>query len=86
MLIYLWLKVHTFQQVVALKLLSSDKKHTNRLQGVLISAQYCHYRLVVGGESGMVQWLRVEARDREIRVRFPVPVGVSDLVVACHSS
>ena len=83
MLIYLWLKVHTFQQGVAFKLLCSDKKHTNRLQGVLISAQYCHYRLVVGGggESGMVQWLRVEARDQEIRVRFPSPAVISDLVV-----
>ena len=33
------------------------------------------------GESGMVQWLRVEARDREIRVRFPSPAVISDLVV-----
>ena len=34
----------------------------------------------------MVQWLRVEARDREIQVRFPVPAAISDLVVVCHSS
>ena len=34
----------------------------------------------------MVQWLRVETRDREIRVRFPAPAVISDLVVVCHSS
>ena len=34
----------------------------------------------------MVQWLRVETRDREIRVQFPALAVVSDLVVACHSS
>ena len=37
-------------------------------------------------ESGVVQWLRVETRDREVRVQFPAPAVVSDLVVACHSS
>ena len=31
-----------------------------------------------GKESGMVQWLRVEAHDRGIRVRFPAPVVISD--------
>ena len=31
----------------------------------------------------MVQWLRV---DREIRVRFPAPAVIPDLVVMCHSS
>ena len=30
----------------------------------------------------MVQWLRFEAYDREIRVRFPALVVISDLVVA----
>ena len=37
-------------------------------------------------ESGMVQWLRVEACDREIRVQFPAPAVISDLDVVCHSS
>ena len=41
---------------------------------------------VEGVESGMVQWLRVEACDREIRVQFPAPAVISDLVVVCHSS
>ena len=47
---FLWLKMRTFQRGVEFKLLCSNKKkHSNRLQGVLISAQYCHYWLVVGG-------------------------------------
>ena len=33
------------------------------------------------GESGMVQWLRVKAHDREIRVQLQVPTVISDLVV-----
>ena len=37
-------------------------------------------------ESGMVHWLRVETRDREIRVRYPALAVNSDLVVACHTS
>ena len=36
------------------------------------------------GESGMVQWLRVEARDREIRFQFPQPEVIADLVVVCQ--
>ena len=31
------------------------------------------------------EWLRVEARDRKIRVWFPAPEVISDLVVVCHS-
>ena len=37
-------------------------------------------------ESGMVQWLRVEAFVQEIGVRFPMPTVISDLVVVCQSS
>ena len=36
-------------------------------------------------ESGIVQWISVEARDREIQVLFPAPAVISDLVVVCHS-
>ena len=39
---------------------------------------------IVRNESGMVQWLRVGARDRDIWVRFPVPTVIFDLVVICH--
>ena len=39
---------------------------------------------VEGVESGMVQWLRVEACDGEIRVRFPAPAVISDLVEECN--
>ena len=41
---------------------------------------------IVRNESGMVQWLRVEARDRDIWVRFPVPTVIFDLVVMSHLS
>ena len=37
-------------------------------------------------ESGMVQWLSVEACDRQMWVRFPAPGVIPDLVVVCHSS
>ena len=40
----------------------------------------------VSGSKGVVQWLRVETRDREIRAQYPAPAVVSDLVVACQSS
>ena len=45
-----------------------------------------HIRALNVEWSGVVQWLRVENHDREIRVQFPAPADVSDLVVACHSS
>ena len=32
----------------------------------------------------MVQWLKVEAYEQEIRVRFPAPVVNSDLDAVCH--
>ena len=34
----------------------------------------------------MVQWLRVETHDREIRAQFPVLAIISALVVGCHTS
>ena len=34
----------------------------------------------------MVQWLRVEVCDPDIRARLPAPAVISDLVVVCHSS
>ena len=45
-----------------------------------------HILLLDGLETGMVQWLRVEACDQEIRARFPAPAVISDLVVVCHAS
>ena len=42
--------------------------------------------MYVSKESGIVQCLRVETRDLEIRVRSPAPAVIFDLVVACHSS
>ena len=34
----------------------------------------------------MIHWLRVEACDRKIWVRFPAAAVISDFVVVCHLS
>ena len=56
-----------------------------RLSGIIIWLEFKTEDPLL--ESGMFHWLRVEARDQEIRVRFPVPAVISNLVTrAIHPS
>ena len=59
-------------------------KHSNYTINSFV--QFPAQNLINNQESGVVQWLRVETHDREIRVLFPAPAVDSDLFVVCNSS